>query len=60
MNEYRLYCLNGDGGFTKAHDISAATDNDALERAQDMNLAVKCELWQRGRLVATIQPNRRG
>jgi len=54
MPEYRLYCLDGAGKFTKAHEISAADDADALARANDMKLPVKCELWQRDRLVAKI------
>ena len=54
MPEYRLYCLDGDGKFTKAHEISAADDADALARAEDMKLPVRCELWHRDRLVAKI------
>jgi len=56
MFEYRLYCLDGDGSFAKAHEISAPSDDDALDMVQKMNLGMKCELWQRGRLVAEIEP----
>jgi len=59
MPEYRLYCLDGAGKFTKAHEISAADDEDALARAKAMKLPVKCELWLRDRLVAEIPAPKR-
>ena len=58
MAEYRLYCLDGDGSFTQAHEISAADDKEALSQAREMELTVRCELWQRGRLVAKLDPER--
>jgi hypothetical protein len=54
MGEYRLYCLNDDGRFSKSHDILAADDDQAIEKAEELKLPVKCELWQQGRLVATL------
>ena len=61
MPEYRLYCLDGAGRFTNAHEISAADDEGAIDQAKEMKLAVKCELWERGRKVATLPPHgRRG
>jgi hypothetical protein len=54
MPEYRLYCLDGAGKFTNAHEITATDDADALARARELKLPVKCELWERGRLVAKI------
>jgi hypothetical protein len=58
MPEYRLYCLNDRGKFTKSHDINAGNDADALAKARDMKLPVKCELWERGRMVATLDAHR--
>jgi len=58
MREYRLYCLDGDGSITKAHEISATSDDDALAQAREMKLPMRCELWQRGRLVAEIDAHR--
>lgn len=55
MPYYRLYCIDGSGKFTKAHDIRADDDDDALAIARDMKLPVKCELWERGRMVATLE-----
>jgi len=57
MAEYRLYCLNEGGTFSKSHEIEAADDEDALAKARAMKLPVKCELWQRGRMVAELEPH---
>ena len=54
MPDYRLYCRDETGRFTKAHEFSASGDREALDLARDMNLAVKCELWNRDRMVATL------
>ena len=56
MLEYRLYCLDGANRITRAEGISAKSDDDAIELARAMKLPVKCELWQRDRLVARIPP----
>jgi len=31
MREYRLYCLDGVGKFTKVHEIEAESDEEALD-----------------------------
>lgn len=54
MPQYRLYCLNEQGGFTTSHEITASDDTDALAKARDMKLPVVCELWSRNRLVAKL------
>lgn len=56
MSEYRLYCINERGGFSKSHEIEAADDSDALAKALAMKQPVPCELWNRNRLVAKIPP----
>jgi hypothetical protein len=56
MAEYRLYCLNEHGGFSKAHEIPAESDADAIVRAKAMKLPVKCELWEHSRKVAVLDP----
>jgi hypothetical protein len=43
MPEYRLYCLNEHGGFSRSHEIPAGDDADAIARAKAMKLPVKCE-----------------
>jgi len=54
MLEYQLYCLDEAGKFTKAHEIEAADDADALERAKKMKLPVNCELWEHKRIVGKV------
>ncbi len=54
MPEYRLYCLDGANRITRAEQIVAPNDEQAIEAARMMELPVKCELWQRDRLVARI------
>ena len=57
MPDYRLYCLDEAGKFTRAHEISASDDKEAVAIASDMKLTVKCELWERGRMVAMLDPH---
>lgn len=59
MPEYRLYCLNEDGRFTKSHEIRATGDDQALAKSREMKLPVACELWNGGRLVAKLPPHDR-
>ena len=54
MPEYRLYCLNEQGGFSKSHDITAADDDEALAKVRAMMLPEACEIWNRNRLVAKL------
>jgi hypothetical protein len=58
LTKYRLYCLNDAGKFSKALDIDAGSDEDAIEYARELKLSVKCELWERGRMVAKLEPGR--
>ena len=57
MPDYRLYCLDGVGKFATVHEIDAANDADALSKARQINIPFKCELWQRGRKVAVLDPH---
>ena len=58
MAQYRLYCRNERGGFSSAHDIHADDDSQALAKAKAMELAAYCELWERGRMIAKLEPHR--
>ena len=58
MTEYRLYCMGGDGQFTRVEEIHAEDDADALAKAQALKQPVKCELWNRDRKVAIVDPHR--
>jgi hypothetical protein len=55
MPDYRLYCLDGAGRITLADWIQAETDEEAIEKARKKQQgARKCEIWQRRRLVETL------
>ena len=67
MPAYRLYCIDGVGGFERAHWIAADDDDQALSYALAKYASEQsCELWDGGRLVAHIpqivraEPQRRG
>ena len=59
MPEYRLYCLNEQGSFTKSHEISAEDDARALDKVREMKLPVVCELWNRNRFVAKLPAHKK-
>ena len=55
MVAYRLYCLDGMNRFTHAEPFEAPNDEEAARRARVlMGDAIKCEVWERNRLVARI------
>ena len=54
MREYRLFCLDAAGKITGAEWIGAASDDEAVRIARDLNKPVPCEVWQRTRFVARI------
>ena len=55
MTDYRVYCLDAKGHIGLADWIEAATDEDAVAQARRMKRdALKCEVWQRSRLVAVL------
>ncbi len=59
MASYRLYRLDGAGKIVTAEWLEAADDAMALERARALDLACICEVWDRRRLVARIEPQRK-
>jgi hypothetical protein len=55
MAEYRLYCLDGAGRISLAEWIDADSDQEAIAKARQIEHgAIKCEVWQRNRLVARL------
>jgi hypothetical protein len=54
MSKFRLYCLDGANKITRAEEIDAKSDEQAIEIVRSKKLPVKCELWSRDRLVARI------
>ena len=60
MADYRLYCLDRSDKIHFAEWIQAGTDEQAVERACELRPdAHKCELWEKNRLVARLNPEGR-
>lgn len=55
MASYRIYSFDGPGRISPAEDIEALSDRDAILKVRQMKpTAIKCELWDGKRLVATL------
>ena len=55
MVAFRVYFLDGVNRFTRAENIEAASYEEAIGRARElMRGAVKCEIWDRQKLVARV------
>lgn len=54
MPMYRLYRLDGAGKIIAADWVEADRDDDALDRARALAEGSSCELWERGRLIASL------
>jgi hypothetical protein len=55
MPSYRFYCLDGRGSIRLADWIDAESDEEAIAKARKIETgAQKCELWQKNRLVASL------
>ena len=59
MASYRLYRLDGTGKIATAEWLEATDDADAERRARSLNLACTCEIWDRNRLIARLESQRR-
>jgi hypothetical protein len=51
-----LYLLDADGNISTAEWLDAEDDDGAIEQARKRKLKVVCEVWNRSRLVARIEP----
>ena len=54
MPDYRLYCIDGSGKIIHAEWIDAGSEQEALMLARTRKIGLKCELWDRDRLVGTV------
>jgi len=55
MPSYRTYCLDGTGKIRLADEIGATDDAEAIAKATIQHRGgLKCEVWHRNRLVATL------
>jgi hypothetical protein len=55
---YRLYRFDAANMVVTADWIEAASDEEAIAKAEAACAAAKCELWDGDRLVAQIEPER--
>ena len=55
MHQYRIYCVNEEGGFSSAKEVYAASDAEAIAQARALEHPGICEVWQKDRLVAKIE-----
>ncbi len=58
MTDYRLYCFNGAGGIGSGEWIEARNDSEAIAFARSKKLKLGCELWDRSRFVAKLEPTK--
>jgi hypothetical protein len=54
MQQYRIYCLNDEGGFSKVAEVTLGSDAEAIAYARALNHSGGCEIWTRNRLVAKV------
>jgi hypothetical protein len=59
LPSYRLYRLDGAGKIVSAEWVEAPDDEAATQHARDRKLPVTCEMWERDRLIARIEPTPR-
>jgi hypothetical protein len=55
---YRVYCFDGIKGMVTADWIKAATDEEAVAKAEAKGFASQCEVWEGRRLIAELTPSR--
>jgi hypothetical protein len=55
MAHYQIYCMDRPGHISLAQAIDAESDEQAIEKAKAAKAnAIKCEVWQGKRMVATL------
>lgn len=55
MASYRIYSFDGPG-ISQGEGFEAATDHEAVSKARQMKPeAIKCEIWEGRRLVASFE-----
>jgi hypothetical protein len=54
LTTYRLFCMDWFGKIMGVDTIEAANDEEAVEIARELDLGIKCEVWDGQRLVARI------
>lgn len=56
---YRVYRLDGVLKIVRVEEIEAGDDGDAIAQVEAKDFGLKCEIWERHRLVATLEGERK-
>jgi len=56
---YRICCFDGANAIVTADWIEAASDEEAIAKAQARGFGTKCEIWEGSRLVVSLEEERR-
>ena len=59
MKTYRVYCFDAAHKVLTADWLEAASDEEAIAKANALGFSTKCELWDGRRLVAQLEDQRR-
>ena len=59
LKTYRVYCFDEASKVVTADWIEAASDEEAIAKAEAAGFGSKCELWDGRRLVAQLDGQRR-
>jgi len=59
LGTYRLYRLDGAGRIATAEWIESVDDAHAERHARELKLDCTCEVWDRKRLIARVEPIRK-
>ena len=54
MVAYKFYCVDDGGHIVKRHDVEAADDVAALERARELCGEFEIELWEGARFITHV------
>ena len=57
MAHYRLFFLNAEGHFMRVEEVDAPGDNEALNKARQLDHAHILEVWEDKRKVGIVGPN---
>lgn len=55
LKTYRVCCFDGVRKIVTADLIEAGSDEAAIAKAEAQGFGSKCEIWDGGRLVATLE-----
>ena len=58
MKTYRVYCYDGRHKILTADWLVAASDEEAIAKAEAKGFGSKCEIWDGRRLVAELEDRR--